>query len=63
MKLAKYTMSFIMDEEKCKLFKVDLRTVIRMPVTTSMVWLDFSKLVEAAMRVESALAEEKKSSK
>lgn len=64
MKIAKYAMSYVVDEkEKSKRFKEGLRTTIRMPVTSSTNWLTISRLVEAAMRVESTLAKEKKSSK
>ncbi|KAA0038229.1 uncharacterized protein E6C27_scaffold270G00690 [Cucumis melo var. makuwa] len=49
----KYAISFIRDEkDKRKHFKEGLRTAIRVPVASSANWLDFSKLVEAVMRVE-----------
>lgn len=45
-KLAKYTISFVMDEEdKCKRFKKGLRTAIRVPVMASTNWSYFSKLL------------------
>ena len=63
-KLTKYSISFIMDEEeKYKHFEKGLRIAIRVLVTTSMNWSNFSKLVEAVTCVGSILAEEKRSFK
>lgn len=42
--------------ERCKRFERGLRKKIRAPVTTSSEWMEFSKLVEAAVRVEKSLA-------
>lgn len=58
-KLAKYAMTFVVDEENnCRCFEQGLRTTIRILVTTSMNWIDISKLIEAAMRVERYLIKE-----
>lgn len=46
--------------DKCKRFEDGLWTEIRASVMASMDWSDLSKLVEADMRVERCLAEEKK---
>ncbi|KAA0056157.1 uncharacterized protein E6C27_scaffold697G00470 [Cucumis melo var. makuwa] len=46
-KLAKYAMSYVVDEEeKCKHFDEGLRTTILVPMTASTNWSTFSKLVE-----------------
>lgn len=44
-------------------FEEGLRIAIRVPVTTSTNWSNFSCMVEAAMRVENTLSEERKSFK
>ena len=46
------------EADKCKRFEKGLRSEIRTPVTASTEWMDFVKLVEAAMRVEKSLAGE-----
>lgn len=52
-----------MDEEnKCKRFEGGLRIAIHKLVTTSVDWSDFSKMVEAAMRVKRCLVEEEEKS-
>lgn len=56
-KLAKNALAFVIDEiDKCKRFKQGLKGEIRTSVMASMNWLDFAKLVEGTMRVESNLA-------
>lgn len=56
--LPKYTIAFILDEEdKCKHFEESLRTAIRALVMASVIWLDFSNLIEVAIHVEKCLAE------
>ncbi|TYK21573.1 uncharacterized protein E5676_scaffold275G00720 [Cucumis melo var. makuwa] len=56
-KLAKNALAFVIDEiDKCKRFEQGLKGEIRTSVMASMNWLDFAKLVEATMRVESNLA-------
>ncbi|KAA0025975.1 uncharacterized protein E6C27_scaffold34G002910 [Cucumis melo var. makuwa] len=48
--LAKYTLDFVIDEvDKCKQFGEGLRIEIRAPITASINWSDFSKLVDVAM--------------
>lgn len=48
--LAKYTVDFVIDEvDKCKQFGEGLRIEIRAPITASINWSDFSKLVDVAM--------------
>lgn len=49
--------------DKCKHFEEGIRTTIQVPVTASANWLNFSKMVEATMRVENTLVGEKKSFK
>ncbi|TYK02484.1 Retrotransposon gag protein [Cucumis melo var. makuwa] len=59
MELARYAITFIMNEEdKCMHFEEGLRTSIRALVTACAGSLDFSKLVEAAIRIEKCLVEE-----
>lgn len=59
-KLAKYAMAIIADEmDRGKRFEEDLRKEICTPVTVSVESTNFSKLVEAAMKVEKSLSEEK----
>ncbi|KAA0043557.1 zf-CCHC domain-containing protein [Cucumis melo var. makuwa] len=59
MELARYVITFIMNEEdKCTHFEEGLRTSIRALVTACVGSLDFSKLVEAAIRIEKCLVEE-----
>lgn len=56
--LAKYAITFIMNEEdNCKRFQGGLRTKNRTPVTANANFLVFPKLVEAIMCVERCLAE------
>lgn len=43
----------------CKQFEEGLQKEIHTPVTASVKWIDFSKLMEAAIRVEKSLFEEK----
>ena len=58
--LSKYVITIIVDEvDWCKRFKEGLWEEIRTSVTASAKWVDFSKLVETAMRVERSLAERK----
>lgn len=57
--LSTYVHSIIADESnRCKRFEEGLRREIRTPVTASVKWKEFSKLVEAAMRVEKNLTDE-----
>ena len=59
-KLSKYATAIVVDEiDRCKRFEEGLREEIRTLVTASTEWTNFSKLVEAAMRVERSLAERK----
>ncbi|KAA0062038.1 hypothetical protein E6C27_scaffold89G003760 [Cucumis melo var. makuwa] len=59
--LAKYALAFVVDEtDKCKRFEEGLQTEIIALVTTSMDLFHFSKLVEAAMRVERCMEVDKK---
>ncbi|KAA0054924.1 zf-CCHC domain-containing protein [Cucumis melo var. makuwa] len=59
-KLSKYATSVIEDEaERCKRFKEGLRGEICTPVTACVDWNDFSKLVEATLRVDKCLNERK----
>ncbi|KAA0035225.1 DNA/RNA polymerases superfamily protein [Cucumis melo var. makuwa] len=59
--LSKYATRVIEDEvERCKRFEEGLQEEIRTPVTTCADWNDFSKLVEAALRVEKSLNERKR---
>ncbi|KAA0040577.1 uncharacterized protein E6C27_scaffold262G001470 [Cucumis melo var. makuwa] len=46
-------------EEKCRRFERGLRFEIRTPVTAIAKWMDFSQLVETALRVEQSIVEEK----
>ena len=56
--LARYALAIVTKEMyKCKRFEEGLRSEIRTSVTASTEWLDFAKLVEAALRVEKSLAE------
>ena len=48
------------ETNKCKCFEDGLRIETRAPMTANMDWSDFSKLVEATMRVERCLADEEK---
>ena len=58
--LSKYAITIIADEaDWCKRFEEGLWEEIRTLVTASAEWVDFSKLVEAAMCVERSLAERK----
>ena len=58
--LAKYALAIVTEEaDKCKRFEEGLQGEIRTPVTASTEWMNFTKLVEAAMRVEKSLAEER----
>jgi len=58
--LSKYATTVIADEtDQCKRFEEGLREEIRTPVTASVECMDFSRLVEAAMRVERSLMEKK----
>ncbi|KAA0060484.1 Gag protease polyprotein-like protein [Cucumis melo var. makuwa] len=58
--LSMYATRVIEDEvERCKRFEEGLREEIRTPVTACADWNDFSKLVEAALRVEKSLNERK----
>ena len=58
--LAKYALAIVTEEaDKCKRFEEGLRGEIRTSVTASAEWVDFTKLVEAAMRVEKSLTEGK----
>lgn len=53
-------MTILADEtDRCKRFKEGLRKEICSPVTASVEWTDFTKLVESAMRVNKSLLEEK----
>ncbi|TYJ96623.1 Retrovirus-related Pol polyprotein from transposon opus [Cucumis melo var. makuwa] len=59
--LSKYVTRVIEDEvERCKRFREGLREEIRTPMTVCADWNDFSKLVEAALRVEKCLNERKR---
>lgn len=59
-KLCKYATTIVVDESyQCKRFKEGLREEIRTPVTASVKWIDFSKMVETTMQVERRLAEKK----
>lgn len=58
--LAKYAMTIIADEtHRCKRFEEGLRKMLCTPITVNAEWTNFSKLVEATMRVEKSLLEEK----
>ncbi|KAA0036678.1 uncharacterized protein E5676_scaffold863G00050 [Cucumis melo var. makuwa] len=58
--LSKYTTSVIEDEaERCKRFEEGLLEEIRTPMIACVDWVDFSKLVEAILRVEKSLNERK----
>ena len=51
-------MAIVAEEaDKCKSFEEGLRGEIRTLVIASTEWINFTKLVEAAMRVEKSLAE------
>lgn len=57
MELSKYTASIIEDGiKRCKQFEGGLQKEIQTPVTASLEWLEFSKLVEAAIAVKKSLA-------
>lgn len=56
--LAKYALAFVVDEvDKCTQFEDGLLIEIIASVMVSSNWLDFSKLVEATMRIKRCLAE------
>lgn len=58
--LSKYAYTIVVDEvDRCKIFEEGLRRDIRTLLTASVDWTKFSKLVEAAIRVEKSLAKEK----
>ena len=58
--LAKYALAIVAEEaDKCKRFEEGLRGEIRTLVIASTEWINFTKLVEAAMRVEKSLTEGK----
>lgn len=59
-KLSKYATTIVVDEaDRCKRFEKGLPEEIRTLVIASAEWTDFSKLVEAAMRIERSLAKRK----
>ena len=59
--LSMYATSVIEDDaERCKRFKEGLREEIRTFMTACADWIDFSKLVDASLRVEKSLNERKR---
>ena len=60
-KLVKYALAFVIDETgKYKRSEEGLRTQIRALVTPNIDWFEISKLVEANMKVQRCIVDDKK---
>ena len=58
--LSRYAEMIVASEsDRCRRFERGLRFEIRTPVTAIDKWMDFSQLVETALRVEQSIVEEK----
>ncbi|TYJ96574.1 uncharacterized protein E5676_scaffold791G00040 [Cucumis melo var. makuwa] len=62
--LSRYCEMIVASESyRCRRFEIGLRFEIRTPVTAMAKWMDFSQLVEIALRVEQSIVEEKSAMK